>query len=201
MSIGGALLSGLTGLSAQGQALAIESDNIANANTVGYKGTQAQFSTLVTASPSQNIYNSGGVNGTVKSLIDQQGLIQASNSATDIAINGRGFFAVASSVNNSGTVPLGVSQLYTRAGSFAVNQQGFLINNSGNFLLGTAVAPGAALPAAPGALNSPPAISVGRITGNPAPTPNLHNGAHPPATAPPQSPRLPRSLGHHAAGP
>src|SRR3546814_10133479 len=48
MSIYGAMFAGVSGLAAQSNALGMISDNIANVNTIGYKGTSARFSTLVT---------------------------------------------------------------------------------------------------------------------------------------------------------
>ena len=61
MSIFGAMFSGVSGLSAQSQALGAIADNITNQNTVGYKATEVRFQTLVTAQASQNNYSPGGV--------------------------------------------------------------------------------------------------------------------------------------------
>ena len=58
MSIFGAMFSGVTGLVAQSQALGMIADNIANINTVGYKGTTARFFTLVTQSASRTSHRS-----------------------------------------------------------------------------------------------------------------------------------------------
>jgi flagellar hook protein FlgE len=54
MSINSAMLSGVSGLVANSSALAAISDNIANVNTVGYKRSSANFSTLVTSQSKNN---------------------------------------------------------------------------------------------------------------------------------------------------
>ncbi len=61
MSIFGAMFSGVTGLNAQSQALGMIADNIANMNTVGYKGIAAQFFSLVTQAASRTTFTPGGV--------------------------------------------------------------------------------------------------------------------------------------------
>ncbi|MGH7089536.1 MAG: flagellar basal body protein, partial [Stellaceae bacterium] len=60
MSLFGALNTAVTGLNANSNALGIISDNIANSNTVGYKGTSANFSSLVTQSGGPS-FSPGGV--------------------------------------------------------------------------------------------------------------------------------------------
>ena len=94
MSLFGAMFSGVTGLRAQSQSLSIISDNISNLNTTGYKATVNQFSTLVTNQVSSTSYSSGGVLSHPVQLIDSQGLLEASESPTDVAITGQGFFVV-----------------------------------------------------------------------------------------------------------
>lgn len=90
MSIFGAMFSGVSGLAAQSQALAMISDNISNMNTIGYKDTKARFSTLVTSAASATSYAPGGVQSSPLALVDKQGLLQASSSGTDLAISGDG---------------------------------------------------------------------------------------------------------------
>jgi flagellar hook protein FlgE len=132
MSLFGAMFSGVTGLRAQSQSLSIISDNISNLNTVGYKATVNQFSTLVTNQVTSTAYASGGVISHPKQLIDRQGLLEASESPTDIAISGGGFFVV--NTNSAG----GTSGLtmFTRAGSFVSDLNGNLYNTAGFFLQG-----------------------------------------------------------------
>ena len=110
MSLYGALFTGVSGLNAQGQKIAIISDNISNVNTVGYKEGEAQFQTLVVNSTSNSAYNPGGVRNVTRLNVDKTGIIQSTAAPTDIAISGSGFFAVNSSIDGSSQV------LYSRAG-------------------------------------------------------------------------------------
>lgn len=94
MSIFGAMFSGVSGLRAQSQFLGMISDNITNVSTVGYKGSVARFSTLVTDAASKTTFTPGGVQSNTKQLVDKQGLLESSTSKSDIAIIGKGFFVV-----------------------------------------------------------------------------------------------------------
>ena len=132
MSINSAMLAGVTGLTANASALAATSDNIANVNTVGYKRNQTNFSDLVTAASSNN-YSAGGVQAVTTAYVTQQGLLQSSTSPTDLAISGQGFFVTTQQPNDiSATAP----RLFTRAGSFTVDSQGYLKNAAGLYLQG-----------------------------------------------------------------
>ena len=133
MSLFGSLFSGVSGLTAQSQAMGMISDNVSNVNTVSYKGAAPKFSTLVTRSAAVSTYSPGGVRANTSYRIDQQGLLQGSNSPTDAAIDGAGFFVVNSRPDGSG------DQLYTRAGSFEQDFLGNLRNNAGFYLQGWAL--------------------------------------------------------------
>ena len=132
MSLYGALFSGVSGLAAQSSAMGAISDNITNVNTVGYKGTKVNFQTLVTKQTSLTNYSPGGVQSKPRSGIDVQGLLQATNSATDIGISGQGFFVV----NEAANPEDGDMFAYTRAGSFKVDSEGYLQNVSGWYMQG-----------------------------------------------------------------
>jgi flagellar hook protein FlgE len=132
MSLYGALFSGVSGLRSQSSAMGAISDNITNVNTIGYKGTKVNFQTLITKQVSLTTYSAGGVQSKPRSGIDIQGLLQASNSATDIALSGEGMFIVNEAAN-----PVSGDQFaYTRAGSFKVDAEGYLTNVSGWYLQG-----------------------------------------------------------------
>lgn len=136
MSLYASLFSGVSGLAANSSAMGMISDNIVNINTVGYKGTQAKFSSLVTESNSTASYSPGGVIAKPQALISRQGLLQGSTSATDLSIDGAGFFVVATqpdSQNADTTIS------YTRAGSFTPDDAGFLQNTAGLYLQGYAL--------------------------------------------------------------
>ena len=128
MSLTGALSSAISALSAQSQSLSMISDNIANTSTTGYKTTSAMFDDLVTASSNATSYASGGVTVSGRANITQQGLLAATSNATDVAIQGSGFFVV-SSATSGGTVS------YTRNGAFSTDNAGYLENN-GSYLEG-----------------------------------------------------------------
>ena len=141
MSIFGALFSGVSGLGAQAQAQAMGmlADNITNVNTTGYKETSARFSSLVTASAVISKHSPGGVQSTPQQFIDRQGLLTASASPTDLAINGQGFMIV-----SDVSAPTAESQEFlTRAGSFTADKDGFLRNAGGYYLRGWEYATGA----------------------------------------------------------
>ncbi|MGE5475615.1 MAG: flagellar hook-basal body complex protein [Bacteroidales bacterium] len=132
MSLYGALYSGVSGLSAQSSAMGAISDNISNVNTVGYKGAKVNFNTLVTKQVSLTNYSPGGVQSKPRASIDVQGLLQATNSSTDVGISGQGFFVVNEAANPGD----GDMFAYTRAGSFKVDKEGYLQNVSGWYMQG-----------------------------------------------------------------
>lgn len=130
MSLFGALTSGVSGLTAQSSAIGAISDNITNVNTIGYKGTQVDFQTLVTVQTSGTFYSAGGVQSKPRQDTGVQGLLQSSTSQTDIAISGSGFFVV----NEASSPTLSNEFLFSRAGSFYQDDEGFLRNTSGYYL-------------------------------------------------------------------
>ncbi|MBI5163630.1 MAG: flagellar hook-basal body complex protein [Magnetospirillum sp.] len=132
MSLYGALFSGVSGLAAQSSAMGAISDNITNVNTIGYKGSKVNFSTLVTKQVSLTNYSPGGVQSKPRHGIDVQGLLQASSSSTDVSLSGQGFFVV----NEAAEPADGDLFAYTRAGSFKVDKEGYLQNVSGWYMQG-----------------------------------------------------------------
>ena len=132
MTLFGALTSGVSGLTAQSSAMGAISDNITNVNTIGYKGTDVNFQTLVTVQTSATFYSAGGVQSVPRQDTGVQGLLQSSTSQTDIAISGNGFFVV----NEASNPTLSNEFLFTRAGSFFQDDEGYLRNTSGYYLQG-----------------------------------------------------------------
>jgi flagellar hook protein FlgE len=130
MSLFGALSSGVSGLTAQSSAMGAISDNITNVSTVGYKNTQVDFQTLVTTQTSSTFYSAGGVQSRPRQDTGVQGLLASSTSQTDIAISGYGYFVV----NEANTPTINNEFLFTRAGSFFMDNDGFLRNTSGFYL-------------------------------------------------------------------
>lgn len=133
MSINSALLAGVSGLVANSSALAAISDNIANVNTVAYKRNQVNFANVVTAQAVKGKYSAGGVQGVTRQFVSQQGLIQTSGSTTDLAISGDGFFVV---TDKGLGLTAADPRSFTRQGSFSVDADGFLVNDSGLYLQG-----------------------------------------------------------------
>ncbi len=133
MSINSAMLAGVSGLVANSSALAAISDNIANVNTVGYKRNQVNFANVVTSQAVKGKYSAGGVQGVTRQFVSQQGLIQASGQATDLAISGDGFFVV---TDKGPGLTAADARKFTRQGSFSVDADGFLKNDAGLYLQG-----------------------------------------------------------------
>ncbi|MDH2344664.1 MULTISPECIES: flagellar hook protein FlgE [unclassified Bradyrhizobium] len=133
MSLYGVMRTGVSGMSAQSNKLSTVSDNIANVNTTGYKRASTEFSSLILKSGSGN-YDSGAVETTVRYAISDAGNYQFTTSATDLAVQGNGFFVVQD--------PNGTNFL-TRAGAFVPDSTGNLVNAAGFQLMGYNIANGA----------------------------------------------------------
>ncbi len=132
MSINSAMQAGVSGLLANSSALAAISDNIANVNTVGYKRSGANFSSMVTSSKT-GLYSAGGVSSKTHQFISQQGLSQATSSNLDLSISGSGFFV--GTEKPEGLTPTD-TRSFTRAGSFQLDNLGYLKNDAGLYLQG-----------------------------------------------------------------
>jgi flagellar hook protein FlgE len=129
MSLYGALLTGVAGLSAQSEALSVSSANIANVDTIGYKASQTQFATVL-ASTVAGGASEAGVSASPTQNVTQAGILASASSPTDLAISGSGFFVTAQSATNT------ADQFYTQAGDFSPDGNGNLVNSSGYYLLG-----------------------------------------------------------------
>jgi flagellar hook protein FlgE len=195
MSIYGALFSGVSGLTANASALGIISDNIANINTIGFKDTQARFSTLVTSPAGDHSYSPGGVQITPGQNIDKQGLLQASESPTDLAITGRGFF-----VTSSSSTPGQGESRFTRSGSFRTNEEGFLRNAAGDYLYGWPIDNLGNLPTNLSDLSALTPIDISSLTGTADPTTQMSLQANLRAGTPIQAAAATYAVGQMAAG-
>lgn len=119
---------GLSGIKAASSDLNITGNNIANASTVGFKQSRAEFQDLYAASvlgTGKNAQGSGVLLGNVGQLFNQ-GTIDSTQNALDMGINGNGFFVT----SNNGAIQ------YTRAGYFGTDKQGFIVDNNGYRLQG-----------------------------------------------------------------
>ena len=119
---------GLSGLNGAAKSLDVIGNNIANASTVGFKGSTTQFADVYASSLNGAGGISAGIGVKVAAISQQftQGNIEASNNPLDIAINGAGFFRTEAS---------GMVQ-YSRNGQFSLDKNGFLINAQGAKLTG-----------------------------------------------------------------
>ena len=129
MSILSSIFTGVSGLNANGQALSVIGDNIANVNTIGFKGSRMAFGDILSQSltglsGTSQVGRGVAVNGVTAMFT--QGSFQNTSSGLDIAIDGEGFFMV----NDNGATN------YTRAGNFQLDQNGNVVTPSGAILQG-----------------------------------------------------------------
>ncbi|MDG0815365.1 flagellar hook protein FlgE [Bdellovibrio svalbardensis] len=122
MGILSSLYTGVSGMTAQGEALGVIGDNIANANTIGFKASRAEFQDIISKSLKGvlggNQIGRGVKIGAVNPILTQ-GNVDATEKVTDLAISGDGYFKVKGSDGES----------YTRDGSFHFDREGFLVTN------------------------------------------------------------------------
>jgi len=125
MSLANTLYAGLSGLSATSRSIAVTSDNIANVNTVGFRGSRSAFEDLL----SRSIVGVGDLGSGVRlakiEKLFTQGNIIGSARSTDLAINGRGFFVLNGTHNGQ------TGNFFSRAGMFSADADGFLTNSDG----------------------------------------------------------------------
>ena len=167
MSINSALLAGVSSLSANSSALAAISQNIANVNTVGYKRTAAEYSTVVNAQSQGAGYSAGGTLASSRNYISQGGQLQRTTSSTDLGIAGQGFFVTTEKAEG---LDAGDARLFTRAGAFRVDNFGYLKNTAGLYLQGWPVDVEGNIPTDPSDLNKLKSINVGSVGGTAEPT-------------------------------
>ena len=116
----------ISGIKAAQANLDVISNNIANASTVGFKASRAEFAEIYASSVSGGSNAGQGVELTEIRADFSQGSLDFTGNGLDLAISGNGFFIVSN----------GGASEYTRAGSFLVDRDGFLTNESGNRLQG-----------------------------------------------------------------
>ena len=116
----------LTGLNAASQDLSVVSNNLANADTVGFKSSRAEFGDIYAASQTGTSSTAVGNGVQVQEIAQQftQGNTETTGNNLDMAINGNGFFVI----SNAGSLQ------YTRDGEFQVNSKGQVTNATGGLL-------------------------------------------------------------------
>ena len=136
MSIFGAMTTAIAGLNAQSTAFSNVGDNLANTQTTGYKSVDTTFDNYITVSTA-SVNESGTVVARPQYNNSLQGSITSSTSPLSLAISGQGYFPVSSQNGTvNGAPTFDGRQLYTRAGDFKLDANGYLVNSSGNFLNG-----------------------------------------------------------------
>ena len=120
---------GLSGLNATSKNLEVIGNNVANANTFGFKSARAEFADMYATSMSGTGTNNIGIGVNLSAVAQQftQGNIVTTENPMDLALNGAGFFQV-----TDGRSPV----TYTRNGQFKVDREGFVVNNQGDKLMG-----------------------------------------------------------------
>ena len=131
MSLSASMWTAVTGLLVHGEKMNVVGNNIANVNTVGFKGSRMDFEDFV----NQTVYAASGPSQVGRGVSIgaiygdfSQGSFENSTNPTDLAINGNGFFKVK---------PIGQdTEYYTRAGNFRFNPEGYLVDPHGYALQG-----------------------------------------------------------------
>ncbi|MBI5194321.1 MAG: flagellar hook protein FlgE [Nitrospirae bacterium] len=126
MAVLTSLYSGISGLNANGAALSVIGNNIANVNTVGFKASRASFADVLNGAAGDIQIGRGTYLSDVSSTFTQ-GSLEVTSNGLDLGIDGDGFFLVRDS---SG------SQFYSRAGQFSIDKEGLVVNNEGLHLQG-----------------------------------------------------------------
>ena len=158
MSLTSSMYTGVSGLLADANALNVEGNNLANVNTVGFKGGKTLFSTMLSSTIGNNAQVGNGVQVQAVQTQFGAGSYQSSTNVTDLAIQGSGFFALAAPTATSATA---ATAYYTRAGSFSVNSTNNLVNPDGYKVIDTA---GNAIQFAP-TVAGPPLLTFQKVSG------------------------------------
>ena len=158
------LYSGISGMKVNQTKLDVIGNNLANVSTTAFKGSRVNFSTTISqtlGSASAASDSLGGVNGKQVGLgaqiasidkIMSQGSMQSTSRSLDVAVDGSGYFMVATGPaltgdadavtikdNGVGTMPANNSVAYTRDGSFVLDNEGNLLTSKGYRVLGFAM--------------------------------------------------------------
>lgn len=178
MSLYAAMTVAVGGLSAQSASIGNISDNLANSQTTGYKGVSTKFEALVTESSSVS-NDPGGVSASPYYTNGVQGNLIADESSTSLAISGSGYFPVREAVVGAdGTTTFGSTTYFTRAGDFTLNENGYLVNNSGYYLTGYTVSTSGLVDT-----SSSEPIQLSELLDNPVATSTVEYSANLPSSA------------------
>ncbi len=136
MSINSTMYVGLSGMKANEHAMGVVGNNLANMNTIGFKASRATFAdmlsqTLLGVAGPYQVGQGVGIVGTQR--LNTQGAFLTTGVTSDLAIGGNGFFIVRDTSGGQS------QQLYTRAGQFQLDADGYLTTLQGLRLQGYGV--------------------------------------------------------------
>ncbi|WP_354623915.1 flagellar hook protein FlgE [Psychromonas sp. MME2] len=119
----------LSGIAAAQTDLDTTANNIANVGTVGFKESRAEFDSVYANSLFSNSKTKTGDGASIAAVAQQfhQGSLKFTQNPLDLAITGSGFFATSGNIGDR-------DLSYTRAGTFKLNSENFIVDNSGNYL-------------------------------------------------------------------
>lgn len=141
MDIFSALQTSVSGLKSQSYAIGNISGNIANSQTTGYKRIDTSFVDLI-ADQTPGRESAGSVFAQARLTNALQGNVIATQTPTNMAIQGDGFFVVQKRTGDAnGQTAFTGTDIFTRRGDFSINKEGYLVNGAGAFLLGQNIDP------------------------------------------------------------
>ena len=166
----------LTGLNGSSADISATSNNIANVGTTGFKRSRAEFGDIFATSPLQNASSSIGSGAILKGIKQQftQGNISSSLNALDLAISGQGFFTLKPSLTSA-------QKVYTRNGSLNVDNDRYVVDSAGQYLLVYPVNDDGSVTAKD--LDSALPLQLPVTSGDPQATSNISLGVNVPAAA------------------
>jgi len=137
MGVSSSLYASISGLSTMGNAMSVLGDNVSNVNTIAFKSSRATFQDVLSQSVATAAGSAQVGRGVTMTTIDgifAQGSFESTSTATDLAIGGQGFFMLRAPGSAE-------SDMYTRAGEFRFDNEGNLVNPTGNFVQGWTIDP------------------------------------------------------------
>ena len=183
MSLLNAMYTGVSGLDAESDALNVIGNNVANANTTGFKESRAVFEDAVNSAIGSSDPEGAGVQMTSTQQDFTQGTLESTGQPTDLALSGNGFFVVSGSVDGQ------TGDFYTRNGQTTLNSNGTLVNPDGLALQGYAIQANGQMSSQLGPITLQTAALSPKATDTMTVTANLNSSsAQPTAAWDPQNP-------------
>jgi flagellar hook protein FlgE len=183
MSILDAMYSGVSGLTAESDALDVIGNNLANTNTIGFKESRAVFENVLGAAVGTEGAIGGGVTMSTAQQIFAEGSLESTGNPTDVALSGDGFFVVQGNISGvDGT-------FYTRAGETSLNANGVLVDPNGLAFQGYPATASGGFSTTPGPITVNTAALSPKMTTTLTVAANLNSSDTPPTAAwDPQNP-------------